>query len=596
MSNAVLSPTIPAASDFSTFAGALDSPPEFLEMLPVAAYACDADGHVLWFNARAADLWGRAPRIGDDSELFCGSHKAFLGSRLITRAETPMAAVLRTGDPVMMQEAVLERPDGSRIWVMVNIQPVKDVEGTVIGAVNCFQETTEFHRAADNLHRKQQDLEDFFENGAVALHLVSGEGKILRANRAELDLLGYGADEYIGHHIAEFHADEDRISDIMCRLQDGQKLDKYPARLRAKDGSIKHVLITSNVQYREGEFLNTRCFTIDVTDSKAAQEQIQETERRSKQLLDALPVAVYTTDANGVITYYNAAAADVAGRTPVPGTDRWCVTWRLQRPDGAQLPHEECPMAITLATGKPVRNVEAVAERPDGTRIPVIPHPTPLFDSSGTLTGAVNVLVDISGRKQAETQQRILLNELNHRVKNNMQMLYSLLLGAQRETTNAEARAVLADASQRVAAMAAAQQVLYGSDNTADFDAREFLDIVCASIRQILPKGVSIVCGPTSGRLSNDVGMPLALILNELLTNAAKHGIGPEGVIKVGLAKLDGSFQLYVEDDGPGFDLGAIRRRSSGLGLVIGLARQLGGKFEVQRTRGARCIVYFSES
>ena len=134
-----------------------------------------------------------------------------------------------------------------------------------------------------------------------------------------------------------------------------------------------------------------------------------------------------------------------AGRTPVIGSDQWCVCWKLYWPDGTPLPHDQCPMAIALKEGRAVRGVEAVAERPDGTRVPFIPCPTPLRDADGNVVGAINMLVNVSERKQAETQQRILLNELNHRVKNNMQTLQSMLFSSAKQTQNAEARKVLAD-------------------------------------------------------------------------------------------------------------------------------------------------------
>jgi PAS domain-containing protein len=104
------------------------------------------------------------------------------------------------------------------------------------------------------------------------------------------------------------------------------------------------------------------------------------TELPCRELLDALPVAIYTTDAAGRITYYNEAAVRLAGRKPEIGSHEWCITWRLYRPDGTPLPHHECPMAVALKTGRPVRGVEAVAERPDGTLVPFMPYPTPLHD------------------------------------------------------------------------------------------------------------------------------------------------------------------------------------------------------------------------
>ena len=120
------------------------------------------------------------------------------------------------------------------------------------------------------------------------------------------------------------------------------------------------------------------------------------------ELLEALPVAVYMTDAKGRITFYNEAAATLWGCRPELGKDEFCGSWKLYWPDGTPLPHDECPMAIALRQKEAVRGLEAVAERPDGTRIPFIPYPTPLFDSSGALAGAINMLVDISERKCAE--------------------------------------------------------------------------------------------------------------------------------------------------------------------------------------------------
>jgi PAS domain S-box-containing protein len=107
----------------------------------------------------------------------------------------------------------------------------------------------------------------------------------------------------------------------------------------------------------------------------------------------------------GRITFYNQAAIDLAGRRPEVGQP-WCVTWRLYEPDGTPLPHERCPMAIALQENRPVRGVEAVAERPDGTRVPFMPYPTPLRDASGTLVGGVNMLVDLSEMKRAEAALR----------------------------------------------------------------------------------------------------------------------------------------------------------------------------------------------
>lgn len=121
-----------------------------------------------------------------------------------------------------------------------------------------------------------------------------------------------------------------------------------------------------------------------------------------RQVLDALPAAIYITDAAGVITYYNEAAAALWGHRPQIGQSQWCGSWKLYWPDGSSLPHDQCPMAMALREGRPNRGLEAVAERPDGIRVPFMPYATPLYDESGALVGAVNMLVDLTDRKRAE--------------------------------------------------------------------------------------------------------------------------------------------------------------------------------------------------
>ena len=117
------------------------------------------------------------------------------------------------------------------------------------------------------------------------------------------------------------------------------------------------------------------------------------------EVLEAIPAAIYVTDAEGTLTYYNQACVELAGRTPRVGADKWCVSWKLFSTDGAPLPHERCPMAETLRERTAVRDVEAVAERPDGSRFRFVPFPTPLFDSEGRLAGAVNLLLDVTRRR-----------------------------------------------------------------------------------------------------------------------------------------------------------------------------------------------------
>lgn len=460
-------------------------------------------------------------------------------------------------------------------------------------------ERTRSETARQRAESAAQQLVAIVESSHDAIISKDLNGVIATWNQSAERLFGYTAEEAVGKPVTIL-IPPDRLDEepqILSRIRRGELVDHFETIRRRRDGTLIDISLTiSPVRDAHGKIVGASKIARDITESKEAEAKLQDSEQRLRELLAAIPAAIYTTDARGRITYFNDKVVEFAGRTPTLGSDKWCVTWKMYWPDGTPLPHDECPMAVALKEGRPIRNVEAVAERPDGTRVPFIPYPTPLRDGKGNIVGAINMLVDVSERKQAETQQRILFNELNHRVKNNMQTLQALLNLAGRKTRSVETQAILNEASGRIAAMAAAQKVLYGTSDATRFSAQEFLDAVCQTAQQTFSRDVTVMCEAGDLNLSNDAAMPLALILNELLTNAVKHGLdrGAATGVRVGLTRQNDLFVLYVEDDGPGFDLQSVHQRSSGLQLVQGLARQLGGEFKVTRDPTTRCSVQFS--
>jgi PAS domain S-box-containing protein len=387
--------------------------------------------------------------------------------------------------------------------------------------------------------RRDDDLEDLFENGAIGIHLVGADGTILRANRAELDLLGYAPEEYIGHNIREFHADADTIQDILTCLSRGERLNWYPARLRAKNGSIKYVEITSTVRFEDAEFINTRCFTRDLTELRATQKRLEEKERYLEDVLNALPAAVYTTDAQGKITYFNQQAVHMAGRVPALGDDEWCVTWRLRNEDGTPLPHDECPMAIALKEDRPVRGAVAYAERPDGKLVPFTPYPTPIHNERGELIGGVNMLVDITEQKQREKEIEFVMHELSHRSKNLLAIVMAVANRTIRSSSNLDEFSE--KFVRRLEAMARSHDLLV-ANSWAGADIR---DIVSSEISRFLDgdgeqratiKGSSIILSPS-------VAQSLSLAMHELTTNAVKYGAfaRDEGSVEIEWKESDGN-------------------------------------------------------
>jgi PAS domain S-box-containing protein len=176
-------------------------------------------------------------------------------------------------------------PGETQVW-HVTAFPVRQVDGHNLGAGVVAQDVTDRLRAEEDLRRSERNLSDFFENANVGLHWVGPDGIILRANKAELDMLGYTRDEYVGRLIADFHEDQETICDILARLGRGDRLNNYPARLRCKDGTIRDVLISSSVLFEDGRFVHSRCFTRDVTEVKRAADELAEQARASSLRAD----------------------------------------------------------------------------------------------------------------------------------------------------------------------------------------------------------------------------------------------------------------------------------------------------------------------
>ena len=141
----------------------------------------------------------------------------------------------------------------------------------------------------------------------------------------------------------------------------------------------------------------------DITERKRAEAILNKSGEHFRQLVKELPAAVYSCDAQGYITFYNSAASKIWGRKPEIGKDRWCGSIKLFKPNGSPLPINECPMAITLKEGRAFVNKELIIERSDGSRSNVLVNPHPEFGINGELTGAINMLFDITEQVKAKT-------------------------------------------------------------------------------------------------------------------------------------------------------------------------------------------------
>ncbi len=304
-------------------------------------------------------------------------------------------------------------PTGDRALEIVYTPDIKP-DGQIPGYTIFINDITHISAVEKELQRKSYELEDYVDNASIGLHWVNADGIIIWANRTELEMLGYEPHEYIGKHISDFHVHEHTITDILTRLTKNETLNKYESVLRCKDGSVRYVHINSNVLWEDGKFIHTRCFTIDITNEKLLYDELVQSEARQRSLIESMPTAFYTCDAEGRLTFYNKAAAELWGREPEIGQEFWCGSWKIFTPEGKRVELDSCPMAVALQTGVPVSGVEIVVERPNGDKRNVLPHPKPIYDSKGTITGAVNMLIDITDFKLS----RQVLDESEARFRN----------------------------------------------------------------------------------------------------------------------------------------------------------------------------------
>jgi len=260
-------------------------------------------------------------------------------------------------------------------------------------------EMVEHQALEQTLRRSEQELADFFDHAPMALHWAGPDGIILRVNEAELHLLGYACEEYLGHHIAEFHADQPVIEDILQRLQAGEELHDYEARLVCKDGTIKHVLIDSNVLWEQGKFIHSRCFTRDITERKRA-EEIRE---RLAAIVDSSDDAIIGHTLEGIITSWNQGAERLYGYTSAEVIGQ-PLTLVIPPDLSNDLPY----LLERLQRGERIDHYETQRLRKDRTRLDVSLTISPIRDSAGRIIGASKIARDITARKQAETARHFL--------------------------------------------------------------------------------------------------------------------------------------------------------------------------------------------
>jgi len=269
-----------------------------LDLLPVATFITDARGTILQYNQRAVEIWGRTPRPGQTHEQF-NENTRYREADGTPMARSLLSDVLATGRSIRDAERIVERPDGTTIIVSVNIDPLRNARGELVGAVNCFLDITERKRMdaaleQSRLHvlEQEQRLAATYEHVAIGISEIAPNGRMLRVNEAMCAITGYSREEMLsGWLFRHTHPDDSDIDRAAFEEQVSGKLEFYSVekRLIRKDGRIIWIAVRSSpVRAADGQLLYVVRVVQDITERKAA-------EQRQKLLIDELNHRVKNT-------------------------------------------------------------------------------------------------------------------------------------------------------------------------------------------------------------------------------------------------------------------------------------------------------------
>lgn len=310
-----------------------------------------------------------------------------------------------------MAMAIVKDGQLQTLYVKLICEPLFE-EGGVTGVVLVADEVTELVINRQKIKETEVEYKQLVETLPFGMYSCDAEGKITFYNDVAAELWGYrpllNNEQHrycVCHKI--WNLEGNRImpaeSPMARALQTGQSFRNLEALIERPDG--KKFYGSFNIEPvfdSNGKLKGAINLFQDISERKAFEISLKESEEKYRLLIQSLPAAIYTTDINGYLTLYNEAAEQLWGSKPVIGKDLWCGSWKIYKADGiTPMPLENCPMAIVLKEGKKITE-ELIIELPGGLRHTIIPYPEPIYDSNGVLVGAVNMLVDITQKRIEE--------------------------------------------------------------------------------------------------------------------------------------------------------------------------------------------------
>jgi PAS domain S-box-containing protein len=568
----------------------------------------DASAQIVWTATANSEIVEDSPSwrafTGQSLEEWRSARLQVLHPGDLETVRTAWAAARSQKRPVELEFRV-RRHDGEWRWMVMRGVPVSNPDGSVREWVGMNIDIHD-RRAAEETRRLAERMRErgrFFELSLDLVCIVGTQGQLLELNPSFTQTLGYTAHELLEQPFLSLVHPDDREASArdMLKLAAGERNAAFTNRYRGKDGSYRTLQWRAAPDEAGLVYATAR----DITEDQRKAAALAESEERARILIEgARDYAIIMLDPNGHVTTWNAGAERIKGFRPCEIIGQHFSIFYTETDLARDHPANE----LALASEHGRYEEEGWRLRKDGSRFWANVVISALRDQDGQLRGFAKVTRDFTERQRARAEleareaslaaslkeRELLLQEIHHRVKNNLQVIASLISMQIRKLTDAASREALDECRARVQAIALIHEQLYRSHDFSSVPFSAYARNLAANIFQtagLAPDSIKLKLKVESVLMPVDKAIPCGLILNELLTNALKHAFPSDrrGSVSVELlSTMEGGISLIVADDGVGIaeDFSIERSRSLGMQLVATLVEQLGGQLSISRIGG----------
>jgi PAS domain S-box-containing protein len=563
---------------------------DLVENINDIIYKIEKDGTVNYVSPAVEQVLGYSP-----SELIGKEFKSLIYKDDLKGALENVASIF-TGKSASGQYRIIAK-SGEIRWIYTSSRPSIS-EGEVTGLQGILTDITEQKKVEEALIESEEKFRELADLLPQTIYEMNLQGNLTYSNQHGFESTGYSQEDIdYGFNAIQLFIPEDRnaVKENIVKILNGQELSPNEYTVLRKDGSTFPVLIYSRPIIHDGKPKGLRGIVVDITDIKKAEKTLMEYSQKWQKTFDTIKDSICIMDTERRIVQCNKATIDFSKKPLKFILNNDCC----KLVHGTEGPIEGCPFSLAKDSHKRENIVFQMNDRWYNTAV------DPILDEKGDFTGAVHIIEDITDNiekqeelKRSLKERELLFRELKHRVKNNLQLLSSMVSMQSMQTENETILRKLQEVQSVIETMALIYSRAYEGPRISGLNLKSFIEELVADLMKFKTKKDMKINYEVKGediRLTTDQAIPMALIANELIFNSLKHAfVGRnEGYLSISLKELEESISMAVRDDGVGMAKGIEidKTRTLGLRIVKNLTEQLQGNLEIINKNGTEFII-----